>query len=227
MKNKIMKFISEKFGNMRGLYLDGQPWLFARDVCRILGLADFTKAAARLGDDEKQYVESKSPYKKIIPKTGDNKIFLLINEPGLYHLIFTSRLPEAREFQHWVFHEVLPSIRKTGEYRLEWSAAREDGKVTRRKLTDQVAELFTYAVGRDEFHHEQSLLFVNYTRLVNRTLGLGDARDDLTAKKLFELDTCEYICQKTIAAGMAAGKSQHEIFEECREKLAAWRALTE
>ena len=53
---------------------------------------------------------------------GGNQELMVVNEPGLYHLTFKSRKPEANAFRRWVFHEVLPSIRKTGSYSVKKGA---------------------------------------------------------------------------------------------------------
>lgn len=133
-------------------------------------------------------------------------------------------MPKAREFQRWVFHEVLPGIRKYGY----WQEIRSNGKVVRRNLTDTLAKLYTYSVGRDEFHHESALLYTNYSKLVNKAVGIASGmRDNLLAETIFELEQCENICAKVIEEGMNSDQSQREIFEACKEKLAAWKTLTE
>jgi anti-repressor protein len=84
----------------------GEPWFVAKDVCDILGLENSRKATAELDPDEKNTVT--------ISDGNPNKT--IISEPGLYKLIMRSRKQEAKEFQRWVTHEVLPSIRKHGAY---------------------------------------------------------------------------------------------------------------
>lgn len=94
---------------------DGEPWWVAVDVCKVLGLSDVHKVMARLDDDEKMQVVDPDT-RNTIPGTGINDLLNLINEPGLYSLILTSRKTEAKAFKRWVTHEVLPQIRKTGSY---------------------------------------------------------------------------------------------------------------
>ena len=84
----------------------GTPWWEAQDVCAILGIKDVSQAVSRLELGEKREI--------ILPTETRNP--LIINESGLYRLIFRSNKPEARAFQNWVFNEVLPQIRKTGSY---------------------------------------------------------------------------------------------------------------
>lgn len=88
---------------------DGEPWFVAKDVCDILGISNNRDAIAALDDDEKNTVAIPDG----IPGNPNKTI---VSEPGLYKLVMRSRKPEAKEFQRWVTHEVLPSIRKHGGY---------------------------------------------------------------------------------------------------------------
>ena len=108
MENKVQIFDNPEFGEVRVVMIDGKPYFVAADVCRILGLEDTHVAIRKLDDDEKG--------RCLIPTLGGGQEMLVVNEPGLYRLIFASRKPEAKKFQRWVYHEVLPSIRKTGSY---------------------------------------------------------------------------------------------------------------
>lgn len=90
----------------------GDPWFVAKDACDILGLEDSRKATAGLDPDEKNIVTISDG----IAGTPNRTI---ISEPGLYKLIMRSRKTEAKEFQRWITHEVLPSIRKRGIYATE------------------------------------------------------------------------------------------------------------
>ncbi|BCH20196.1 BRO-N domain-containing protein [Mesorhizobium sp. L-2-11] len=96
---------------VRAVTINGDPWFVGKDVCRCLTISNANDAMARLNDDERQKGVG------IADPLGKNpQEAVLINEPGVYRLIFESRKPEAERFRRWVFHEVLPSIRKTGEY---------------------------------------------------------------------------------------------------------------
>lgn len=90
----------------------GEPWFVAKDVCDILCLENNRKATAELDSDEKNTVTISDG----IPGNPNKTI---ISEPGLYKLIMRSRKPEAKTFQRWVTHEVLPAIRKHGAYATE------------------------------------------------------------------------------------------------------------
>ena len=86
----------------------GNPWFVAADVAAILGYRDAHDALRGIGDDEKGT--------QIVRTLGGDQEMLVVNESGLYAVIFKSRLDEAVLFRKWVTGEVLPSIRKTGGY---------------------------------------------------------------------------------------------------------------
>lgn len=110
MNNEIQQF------DFRGASLRtltdkaGEPWFVAKDVCDILELGNTTNALRALDEDEKTNFTNCN-----VAQNG-GRAPLIISEPGLYKLVMRSRKPEAKEFQRWVTHEVLPSIRRTGGY---------------------------------------------------------------------------------------------------------------
>jgi prophage antirepressor-like protein len=87
-----------------------KPEWVAQDVCGVLGIKRTSDAINSFDEDEKGTVIIRTP--------GGEQQMLTVTEPGLYRLIFKSRKTVAKRFQRWVFHEVLPSIRKTGSYTL-------------------------------------------------------------------------------------------------------------
>lgn len=89
---------------------DGQPWFVAKDVCGALEIGNPSAAVARLDDDEATLttIEGRSQRRQVN----------VINEAGVYRLIFTSRKEAAVRFKRWLAHEVIPTIRKTGGYQL-------------------------------------------------------------------------------------------------------------
>ena len=118
MSNPVQTFVHERFGKIRVVMIDGEPYFVAADVCKALELRDVSKAVKRLNKNEKSFATIPARGTNSIPTQGGEQQMLIVNEPGLYRLIFASRKPEARDFQDWVYHEVLPSIRKTGSYSL-------------------------------------------------------------------------------------------------------------
>lgn len=122
--NEIMAFDHERFGRIRGIEIDGENWLVGKDVAERLGYQNPSKALAdHVDDEDKLNNESLSS----LGQRGG----WLINESGLYSLVLSSKLPEAKAFRHWVTHDVLPALRKTGEYKMR----RADDE-TRKKLAD-------------------------------------------------------------------------------------------
>ena len=84
------------------------PWFVAKDVCAVLGLGNTSQTLSYLDDDEQTIIGNDSRYKI----SGLRKDTRMVNESGLYELIFKSRKPEAKQFKRWVKQEVLPTIRK-------------------------------------------------------------------------------------------------------------------
>ena len=99
---------NEKDVKLRIQIINGNPWFVAKDVCDILELEDVRRAVERLDDDER--------LSGVVLQSGQNRTMWLVNESGMYALVFQSRKPEAKNFRKWVTGEVLPSIRKTGRY---------------------------------------------------------------------------------------------------------------
>ena len=108
--NDIQKFTNDEFGTIRVADNNGEPWFVAKDVCDALGIAT-NHVKDGLDSDEVRNL----PITEIGPKKG-GKAPLIVSEPGFYKLVMKSRKPEAKAFQRWVTHEVLPSIRKQGGY---------------------------------------------------------------------------------------------------------------
>lgn len=94
---------------VRMVMRDGQPWWVAADVCRALGIENASDTLRKRLDDDEKGVET-------VYTPGGEQQFLMVNEPGLYSLVFASTKPEAKRFKRWITHEVLPTLRKTGTY---------------------------------------------------------------------------------------------------------------
>ena len=110
MNNEIQQF-DFRGASLRTLTDEaGEPWFVAKDVCDILELTNPAVALQSLDDDEKTNLSNSYVWSE------PGRRPLIISEPGLYRLVMRSRKPEAKEFQRWVTHEVLPQIRKTGGY---------------------------------------------------------------------------------------------------------------
>ena len=108
--NDIQLFSNDGFGEIRVLLQDGEPMFVAKDVCTILGLGRQQDSTRYLDEDEKGECLVDTP-------SGAQKM-VCVTEPGFYKLVMRSRKPEAKAFQRWVTHEVLPELRRRGSYQV-------------------------------------------------------------------------------------------------------------
>lgn len=109
MKNELITFANEQFGRIRGVEIDGEPWLVGKDVARALGYKATQKAIWDHIDKEDKVVLKWNTL-------GGKQNMIMINESGLYSLILSSKKPEAKQFRRWVTGEVLPALRRHGAY---------------------------------------------------------------------------------------------------------------
>ena len=115
--NELQIFNSEEFGDIRTVTIDEEVWFVGKDVAEALGYSNSSKAVSvHVGEEDRilKVLEADSQNGNVV-KTQT----ALINESGLYALIFGSKLESAKRFKHWVTSEVLPSIRKHGVYAVD------------------------------------------------------------------------------------------------------------
>jgi len=113
MNNELINFHHEMFGDIRAIEKDGEPWFVGKDVAEALGYSNASKAVmVHVDEEDKQKVMLKADSQNGNVVTATT----LINESGLYSLVLSSKLPQAKVFKHWVTAEVLPSIRRHGAY---------------------------------------------------------------------------------------------------------------
>lgn len=110
--NELTVFQNPDFGAVRSLTMDGEPWFVGKDVAAALGYAIPQKAIRDHVDDEDKGVSK-------LDTPGGIQQLTIINESGLYSLILSSKLPDAKKFKRWVTSEVLPAIRKTGRFAMD------------------------------------------------------------------------------------------------------------
>lgn len=110
MKNMEI-FKSQKFGSVRTLIINNEPWFVGRDVAEILGYAKPENAISN-------HVDEEDKTSTLIQGSGSNykSKTIIINESGLYSLVLSSKLSSAKEFKRWITHEVIPAIRQHGAY---------------------------------------------------------------------------------------------------------------
>lgn len=152
--NEITIFNSEEFGDIRTVQLDNEIYFVGKDVATALGFNNSRDAIATHVFEEDKGVEE-------IDTLGGKQKMTVINESGLYALVFGSRLESAKRFKHWVTSEVLPTLRKTGSYQMK-------------PLTPQ--EMLRIQLGMIDDHEDRITdLEQNMTIDYGQQMALGDA----------------------------------------------------
>lgn len=179
-----MIFKNPEFGQIRTVVIDSDAWFVGKDVALALGYADVNKAIAMHVDDEDKKLNDKTS-----PSFGQRGA-TLINESGLYSLILSSKLPNAKKFKRWVTSEVLPAIRKTGGYiphDEEMSDAEIMAKafqISQRTIEEQHRKIGALEIEKSHLQVENQVMAPKadyFDELVDRNL-LTNFRD--TAKQL-------------------------------------------
>lgn len=116
--NELHIFNSEEFGDIRTVTIDNEPWFVGKDVATALGYKNTADAIGKHIDTDDKLISQ-------IAIAGQRRDVVVINESGLYALIFGSKLESAKRFKHWVTSEVLPAIRKTGSYQKPMTTAEQ------------------------------------------------------------------------------------------------------
>lgn len=129
--NELITFTNAEFGKLRTIETDKGIYFIGKDVADALGYSATRNAIATHVDKDDKLMHQ-------ISASGQKRDVILINESGLYALIFSSKLPKAKEFKRWVTSEVLPSIRKTGSYSIQ-SENQSDVKLV--TITPEMAEI--------------------------------------------------------------------------------------
>ena len=110
--NELQVFKNQEFGSVRTLVVNDEPWFVGKDIAESLGYTATEKAIrTHIDGDDKGVTEMDTP--------GGKQKVVIINESGLYSLVLSSKLPSAKKFKRWVTSEVLPALRKTGQYQVK------------------------------------------------------------------------------------------------------------
>lgn len=109
--NEVQLFNFENH-EVRSLLLNNEPWFVGKDVADVLGYADTNQAI-------RKHVDNEDRLTRRFDGTGQSRDMTIINESGLYCLVLSSKLPSAKKFKRWVTSEVLPALRKTGQYQVK------------------------------------------------------------------------------------------------------------
>ena len=128
---EIQIFKNDRFGEVRTMVINDEPWFVGKDVAMMLGYQNASKAVMVHVEEEDKNTELLEAHSQNgnLSKTKT----ILINESGLYSLILSSKLPQAKEFKRWVTSEVLPQIRKTGGY-IPLNDCEDTGEIMARAL---------------------------------------------------------------------------------------------
>ena len=173
---EIQVFKNDRFGEVRTMVINDEPWFVGKDVASVLGYLNTQKAIRDHVDDEDRLGER-------IVLSGQNRMTIFINESGLYSLILSSKLPQAKEFKRWVTSEVLPQIRKTGGY-IPVNDCKDDGEIMAKALL----------IAKKTIEQQDALVKLpepkEILRLADNIIGEGlrmlneDAEDTLTATQV-------------------------------------------
>ena len=174
---EIQIFKNDRFGEVRTMVINDEPWFVGKDVAEVLGYRLARKALYdHVEDDDKKGVPIQNPL-------GGKQEMTIINESGLYSLILSSKLPQAKEFKRWVTSEVLPQIRKTGGY-IPVNDCKDDGEIMAKALL----------IAKKTIEQQDALVKLpepkEILRLADKIIGEGlrmlneDAEDTLTATQV-------------------------------------------
>ena len=165
--NQLKIFENTEFGQIRTVTIDNEPWLVGKDVATALGYE-------RTADAIRQHVDSEDKGVGEIQTPGGKQTMTIINESGLYALIFGSKLESAQRFKHWVTSEVLPAIRKTGSYAIPQgkellAMAVLEAQKTIEQQTAQIEEMKPKAIVADAVAtSKQSILIGELAKLLKQ-----------------------------------------------------------
>lgn len=175
--NDIQIFSNEQFGQVRVIDIDGEGWLVGKDVAIAVGYNRPSEAIRQHCDEDDTLKH------RIMDGLGRNQETLLINESGLYSLIMSSKLPQAKKFKKWVTSDVLPSIRKHGMYATDELINNPDLLIAAAtKIKEERAARLEAEKQRDKLIHQNKLYT---TSEIAKELGLKSANklNQLLAEK--------------------------------------------
>lgn len=218
--NELQIFQNKEFGEVRSLVINNEPWFVGKDVAEALGYKN-SKNAVPTHVDEEDKLSTQIEY------TGQKRNVTVINESGLYSLILSSKLPNAKKFKRWVTSEVLPTLRKTGSYAKAPTDPRELLKLTieAHEQTAQRVDVLEEKVSSLEKSttidsSQQNTLERIAKATVIRTLGGVDSRAyQLMSRKIFSNIWRDYKNYFKLGSFRDTLKTE---FENAKEYLESW-----
>ena len=169
---KLFSFLKENDVRVVMREGDNDPWFVAKDICKILDIKNYRDKIKNFPKDEKGVVFTDTP--------GGKQNISIVSIPGLFRLTFTSIKPEAKKLQYWVFHEVLPSIAKYGQYSdSDHPIVRSVGKIIRNDCCGAIKTFIKYSKNRDE-NFTNLNVYSLLSSLANKYSKIKDGTRDLT-----------------------------------------------
>lgn len=179
--NEVKIFNSEEFGDIRTVNINGEPWFVGKDVAESLGYINSRKALA-------DHVAAEDKGVTKCYTLGGTQTVGIINESGLYALIFGSKLESAQRFKHWVTSEVLPAIRRTGGYQMPAPQGKEllalavlEAQKTIEAQNTEIERMKPKAIFADAVSTSQTSILIGDLAKLLRQNGV-----DIGQKRLFE-----------------------------------------
>lgn len=179
--NELKIFNNKEFGKIRTVTIDNEPWFVGKDVADNLGYQNGSR-------DINRHVSEDDRIKDMFFDGNQNKETILINESGLYALIFGSKLESAKRFKHWVTSEVLPALRKTGGYNLQQPQGKEllalavlEAQKTIEEQTAQIEEMKPKAIFADAVATSHTSILIGDLAKILKQNGIETGQ-----KRLFE-----------------------------------------
>lgn len=171
---ELMVFNNANFGQIRTVMMNGVIMFVGKDVADVL---EYTNTAKAIRD----HVDNEDKLTERIVLSGQNREVIFINESGLYSLILSSKMPNAKKFKHWVTSDVLPSIRKTGKYSIQDSYLIDDPI----KRAERWIEEKKHTLALEQKVAEQQPKVDYYNELVDREhlTGIRDTAKELHIKE--------------------------------------------
>lgn len=213
--NELQVFNFEN-NQVRTLLINDEPWFVGKDVANILGYERATKAIQDHVDEEDK---DAIPIQDSIGRMQNTPI---INESGIYALVFSSKLQSAKKFKHWVTSEVLPQIRKTGSYATPQLTGEElmakaliEAKSVLERQNKQIIEMKPKAIFADAVAtSDTSILIGDLAKLIKQN------GTDIGQKRLFErMRNDGYLIKKGTSKNMPTQVAMEKGLLEVKERV--------
>ena len=209
LENQIIQFTHITFDEIKSVIIERTPWFIGKEIATALGYKDTDQVL-------RKHVDIDDKLTRQINGSGQKREMILINESGLYSLIFSSKLKSAKKFKRWVTKEVLPSIRQYGAYiNPEYPIIRELSKEIRNDCESAINALAKYAY---KYGVSKDKLFAILTNMANDVVGINTGeRDKADSWQLITLIRIESSITRVIHYGIENGKSLIEIVDACEK----------